>query len=78
MFSFSNIVYINRKKYIYTLDEDNNRLYEKTLDTYRQMFCNDIDYWYFQSINKKISPQCRLIFLTDEYTIRSHHGYEGV
>lgn len=26
MFSFSNIVYINRKKYIYTLDEDNNKL----------------------------------------------------
>ena len=26
MFSFSNIVYINRKKYIYTLDENNNKL----------------------------------------------------
>ncbi|MCI8620729.1 MAG: hypothetical protein HFJ50_02705 [Clostridia bacterium] len=26
MFSFSNIVYINSKKYIYTLDEDNNKL----------------------------------------------------
>ena len=26
MFSFSNIVYINSKKYIYTLDDDNNKL----------------------------------------------------
>ena len=26
MFSFSNTVYINSKKYIYVLDEDNNKL----------------------------------------------------